>query len=119
MQACSRYFGSKATAHLPILALALARGFKQDFDALGDISNMVNLGNYHPYPGSAEPLRNLIPHSTYGKANVKELPFVVTESGYHNYPETNSGFNGVSETASALYLPRLYLEYFAFGAKGT
>ena len=46
-------------------------------------------------------------------------PIVITESGYHNGLNDHSDQPGVSESAAAKYIPRLYLEDFANGIART
>jgi hypothetical protein len=106
------------TASLPILAPALAiraSDMSPDHAALGDLSALVDYGNAHPYPGGGLPLYNLVKELPLEKVNVGTKPMVVTETGYHNALSTANGHNPASETATALYLPRLYLEYLSQG----
>lgn len=102
-----------ATKDIPVLSASFA-----DSDNIVQ-SRKVNcdLGNLHVYPrGGKSPTnkmdRELIPAS---KSSCRSKPVFVTEAGYHNAINKY----GVSEQASAKYLPRLYLEYFNQGIERT
>ncbi len=109
------------TTNIPILAPALAQNatVAADHVTLGDISSLVDFGNTHPYPGGAMPTANLVNEMPREAANVANKPQIVTETGYHNAVTTTSGFNPASETATSLYLPRLFFEYLQMGVKRT
>jgi hypothetical protein len=87
--------------------------------AIGDLSDWVDDGNAHPYPGGFCPVcgtfygqdvETFLPQ--YEKV-VGGKPMVMTETGYTNATAAGTGGNRpVSEKASAKYLPRLLLEFF-------
>src|SRR5262245_18123857 len=85
----------------------------------GDLSARVNYGNMHPYPGGNQPMASLAYHVPRIQALSKSRPLVVTETGYHNAMSWFGGHPPVSETASARYIPRLFLEYYQMGYKRT
>lgn len=75
-------------------------------------------GNYHPYPGEQKPsgpvgwefdkvMGNIRAHNFMGV----QVPVIATETGYHNALKHTGGHRPVSERASGIYLPRLFLEY--------
>lgn len=118
----NRFKSDPITADIPILVPALAlraADMTPDHNALGDLSAYVDFGNSHPYPGGGKPMTNLLNEMTLSQINVGSKPMVVTETGYHNALSTTNGHNPASEAATALYLPRLYLEYFSKGVVRT
>ena len=111
-----------ATAHLDIVAPSLAhippvspvsKGVKQLSGLPCDINNM------HSYSGGRIPSIKYL--DTIHIAINKKLcgqnkPIIATETGYNNATEDKSG---ISETAAAKYINRLFLEYFNRGVKRT
>lgn len=88
-----------------------------------NVSDAVDFGNIHPYPGYEEP-------ETQGRAglqrrisDVREIfggkPVMVTETGYHTALESPSGHLPVPPSIKARYLPRLLLWYFMNGLQRT
>lgn len=81
--------------------------------AVGDLSQQVDFGNLHSYPAGKMPSSvfpeqiDLARYLTGGDA------IIMTESGYHNALNDHHDQPGVSESAAAKYIPRLFLEDFA------
>ncbi|MGK7947335.1 MAG: hypothetical protein AB4368_00640 [Xenococcaceae cyanobacterium] len=102
-----------ATAYLPVLSSSVSKD--REISNLG--KQACDVANIHSYPrGGKSPTHKLdekwIPTA---KLICDSDTIIATESGYHNALEKY----GVSERASAKYLPRLYLEYFNRGIKRT
>ena len=87
---------------------------------LGDVSDAVDLGNIHPYPGGRPPggdhLRGEIER---GLRNAPGRRLQATETGYHDLSEDENGQPGVSPRAVAAYVPRLFLEHHVAGIQRT
>ncbi|MFB2917419.1 hypothetical protein [Aerosakkonema funiforme] len=102
-----------AIGNLDVLGPSIA--FAENAVKLGSVA--CDIGTMHSYPGWGQPSWELdnrwIPAT---RIMCGDKPIVATESGYHNAINEQSGF-GVSEQASAKYLPRLFLEYFNRGIK--
>jgi len=114
--------GDPATSSIPILAPAFARtllDMTPVHNALGDISAYVDYGTCHPYQGGMFPTANLVSEMLLEPINVGSKPMIVTETGYHNFINTSTQHPGASETAIALYLPRVFLEFKAAGVVRT
>ena len=87
---------------------------------LGDLSNYLDHGNIHPYPGGKMPTgseynqstKNIIAKAAQNSGN---KPVTITETGYHNALETSGDHDPSSEEVVAKYLPRLFLEHFNMG----
>lgn len=100
-----------ATANLPVISASVAK--YQEIGQLGKVD--CDIANIHSYPrGGKSPTHRMdkkwIPAA---KISCDSDAIVATESGYHNA----INIYGVSEQATAKYLPRLYLEYFNRGIK--
>jgi len=125
-----------ATANLPFIGIALgstlAPGDKNPLGDAGQLSTLVDWGNFHPYcggnPFSPDYFLNYesIPHyymnSNFPSANLDwtipvaakpygALPLAATETGY----STSRG--SLSLALHGKYMPRLFLEYFRRGIK--
>ena len=106
--------------HIPIAGPSLT--WPQDVaEDLGDISQHVDWGNAHPYPGGAPPEHHRVvgDMAATKQHNVAGKPVVMTETGYHNATDGDSGHLPASEQAAATYLPRLFLHYFNLGVPRT
>jgi hypothetical protein len=103
-----------ALADLPVLGPAVAFGESQ----LGDLSQYLDRGNFHPYPGGQPPLYNIESERQAVALVATNKPIVATEAGYHaDLSQTNHP--GTSERAAAVYIPRLALEGFRLGVERT
>lgn len=93
------------------------------FDTLGDLTGCLDAGNLHPYPGAWEPSTSnagdLPTHIARARKVSGSKPVWVTESGYHNATNCSCGHAPVSETASGIYVPRMFMEYFRRGIPRT
>jgi hypothetical protein len=104
--------------NLPILGPSLTR--PNSLEELGNISSDYDFGNFHPYPGGEPPEMNisreidqLVPYAS-GK------PLVASETGYDDALSAPAGGNSpVSEEAAAVYVPRLFLDYYKLGIART
>ncbi|MEJ7811821.1 MAG: Ig-like domain-containing protein [Gemmatimonadaceae bacterium] len=110
--------GSPAWGRTPVVQMALS-GFGAP-PAVGDMSGYADQGNLHPYPGGKQPTNLLQSYlGTWAVINGAD-PLHVTETGYHTAPASaDSWQTGVSESAQAKYVPRLFLEYFLSGIQRT
>jgi hypothetical protein len=107
------------TKDTPVVVSSLAN-LRDSPGKLGDLSAFLDFGNMHPYAAGNPPSR----HWGWGLSMARAIaearkvsgdkPILVTECGYHNRME-NQGHPGVTETAEAKYLPRLFLVYFNRG----
>lgn len=98
----------------PVLSASLAHARKAG--ELGDMSDVMDAGNMHPYPGGGPPTEDLEDYNVDNTRRIAgEKPLVATETGYHTAEDGNGGQAGVSEAAEAKYLPRMFLEYFNRG----
>ncbi len=121
------------TAGVQVIGPSLGRnywGTSNPFTA-GELEPYVDLGNFHPYPGgnpytdpttyagidryyanSDFPTVTLDQHPINLKTYAPPFgnrPMAVTETGY------STGALGQSEETQAVYLPRVFLEYFRLG----
>jgi hypothetical protein len=108
-----------ALAGLPVLGPTLVH--RESRDRLGDISQWLDQGNMHPYPGGGAPDRDvhLEDELRLAAKNSASKPVQATETGYHNGVASDSGHLPASEAAVGVYMPRLYLDYFRRGVART
>ena len=127
------------TEKLTVMGIALGitydpGGGKPNPFQKGELTDYVDWGNFHPYPGGGNPfsfpapyagLKKYYWHGSFPSINLDEYPYAFntyhppyapkpmasTETGYSTY----SG--GASERTHAKYIPRLYAEYFRLGIK--
>ena len=89
------------------------------YGEIGDLSTCLTKGNLHPYPGADPPhrrlSRDLSVAMSWSRTVFGAKPLWATESGYWN----TTGSGGVSETAAATYIPRMFAEYFRRGIERT
>ncbi len=104
-------------AGLPVIGPSIVHNSNQA--ALGDISASLDYGNIHSYPDGYGPEGNLNRHLGAAARNSAGKPVMATESGYHTAVGWQSEHNPTSESAAAVYLPRMYLEYFRRGIART
>jgi hypothetical protein len=125
-----------ATAKLTVIGPALGKtydpgGGSPNPFASGLLTDSVDWGNFHPYPGG-NPFSVPFPYGTLAKyysfgtfpsANLDEFPYALrtysppfapkpmcaTETGYSTFSD------GQSEAVHAKYMPRLFAEYFRLG----
>ncbi len=91
-------------------------GEVEDFAAsFPECANFADYSNNHPYPAGDIPESTPLRAAGDWSAHVGRIPVQATETGYHTAVNQTGGQSGVSEAAQAIYLPRLFLEYFALG----
>ena len=86
--------------------------------AVGDISAAMDAGTLHPYPDGDIPTAHLAQlQGALAPLDAAKKPWWVTETGYHTSPNATESLYqpGVSESAQAKYIGRIYLDYFAAG----
>ena len=89
---------------------------------LGDVSESLDYGNIHPYPGGERPdaensnLQQLLGFAT---KNSGSKPVQATEAGYHNGLRSSNAHYPATERAAGLYMPRLFLENYRQGTVRT
>jgi hypothetical protein len=113
----SRVKGDPATAHLTVLGPSVAH--PTGYGAWGNLSEWLDQGNMHSYPGGRMPSANLDEWTVAAQTTSGAKPVQATETGYHNALSTTDEHEPASERAAGIYLPRTYLEYFRRGVKRT
>jgi hypothetical protein len=107
-------------SQLPVLGPSLIDN--SAWSRVGDLSDALEYGNLHPYPGG-EPLRpaDLERQLDLVRSGSGSDPVIVTETGYHNAVNAPvpPAQPAVSEQAAAIYVPRLLLEHFRVGIERT
>ena len=104
----------------PVLGPSVSQRNKE----LGDVSDYLDFGNIHPYADGQAPSRQgygIDTASSIKRAGLVsgDKPIIATESGYHNAVNSQEQHKGVSERASAIYMPRLLLGHFGLGIERT
>jgi len=93
---------------------------RANFQQLGSLSEHLDYGDMHSYPGANPPTYGLDEWLVTVRAVSGMKPLVVTETGYNTGTKPgHKGQPGVSEMAASKYLPRLFLEYFNRGIHRT
>lgn len=87
------------------------------FNAEGNLSGWLDMGNMHSYPGSGNPPSSFGNWITNFTKVASPKPLMVTETGYHNCIPCPSA--GLSYAAHGKYIPRLYFEYWNRDVKRT
>ena len=108
---------SSSLSWLPVIGPSIVQ--RRNEEAVGDISGMLDYGNVHSYPNGFEPESNLTGYLARGALNAGSKPVMATETGYHNALGWSGEHNPTSEQAAAVYMPRLFLEYFSRGVART
>jgi hypothetical protein len=101
------------TAELPVVAPSV--GQLKDGLEVTDLSRWLDYGNVHSYPDADPPELILSTWLAAAARTSGSKPVMATESGYHNALAARWGQRPASEAASATYLPRIYLDYYARG----
>jgi hypothetical protein len=107
--------GDSRTRQMPVFAPSM--GNPNSASSVGDLTSWINYGNSHPYPAGSQPTSQLNYQHSRLSAISGTRPWVVTETGYHNAIDWTGEHPAVSESASARYLSRLWLEYFRLGIR--
>lgn len=104
---------SHSARSVQIIAPSLA--FASHGSQIGSLSDVIDLGNLHPYPAGAMPSVVFPQQIDLERVIGDSRKIVFTETGYHNAINEVNDQPGISETAAAKYIPRLFLEDFAHG----
>jgi hypothetical protein len=102
-----------------ISLIAPSLAFASHGSALGGYGDSIDEGNLHCYPAAKIPSAVLQEQTDLAKAMFGDRKIVITESGYHNALNDHSDQPAISEQAAAKYIPRLFLEDFAWGIPRT
>ncbi|HWC07412.1 MAG TPA: hypothetical protein VG458_00025, partial [Solirubrobacterales bacterium] len=105
--------GTPGTAELPVVGPSV--GQLKDGLEVTDLSPWLDYGNVHSYPDAEPPERILSTWLAAAARTSGSKPVMATESGYHNALAARWGQRPTSEAASATYVPRIYLDYYARG----
>lgn len=105
-----------ALRDIPVLSTSYCRS--ETPAKVGDLSQWYDTINEHPYPGGQAPEDRIVASLQQTRKQFGAKPVTATETGYHSAVNFVEG-GGVSEQASAIYTPRLYLTYFQAGVKRT
>ena len=104
---------SASLFQLPVIGPSIVHGDQQE---LGDVSAFLDYGNIHSYPEANPPEYRMGLNVERAKYNSLSKPIMATETGYTNALEwtpTGPGENKpISEEGAAVYMPRLFFEYF-------
>lgn len=104
-------------ASRPVIGPSSGNAYSDDiwYREISDLSDCLDKGNLHPYPGSDPPhrrlSRDLSVAMTWARTSYGDKPLWATEMGYWN--TTDPG--GVSEAAAGTYVPRALMENFRRG----
>jgi hypothetical protein len=102
---------------LPVLGPPLTNW--ESYAELGDLSSQMHVGAFHPYPGGRAPELGIGTEIARQTPISGSLGLQATETGYHTAAGSGHSQPGVSEAVQAVYLPRLYMEYFRLGVERT
>jgi hypothetical protein len=86
---------------------------------LGNISPWLSYGDIHPYSGGYPPEPYLERHVDFAELSSGSKPLMATETGFHNAMNWTGDFPPTSEAATAIYTPRIFLDYFQEGIART
>jgi hypothetical protein len=107
------------TAENSITIIGPSLAFASKSAQVGNLSSFMDEGNLHPYPAGKMPSVIFPEQVDFERAICGAKPIVITETGYHNAINEQHDQPGVSETAAAKYVPRLFLENFMRGIPRT
>ena len=107
----------KDSSSIKIIGPSLAQA--SNSARVGNISSLMDAGNLHPYPAGKMPSVVFPEQIMLERIMCGDKPIVFTESGYHNAINEVNDQPGVSESAAAKYIPRLFLEDFSHGIPRT
>jgi hypothetical protein len=104
------------TAHIPIVGPSLANTWtsRQDYLALGDLSQHVDRGSIHMYPRGTKPSTLIDQQTRYSRAAFGNHRTFCTEGGYNN-ALNQQRLRPVPEKVAGVYGPRHLLEHFIRG----
>lgn len=105
-----------ATRNIPVAAPAFGTPWKPDsYDAFGYAGDICDWGNSHIYTGGFVPGYRtdlMLDLERRVSGNVTQM---VSETGWHNAPNTTTNHFYTPERVAGVYAPRLLLEYVARG----
>jgi hypothetical protein len=104
-----------ATANIPIIGCSLYH----PTPALADLNPYLDYGNIHDYPLIYDAGTPIATQIGYARSITGDKPIIATETGYNNAYLSPNFYRGISEIASAKYLPRLYFEQYNAGISKT
>jgi hypothetical protein len=107
----SQMKSSPTLAGLPVLGPSLGN----TNSSATDISGSLEYGNIHSYPNAEPPEWNLSKRLSLATEMSGGKPVMATETGYHTAVGYSGDHRPTSEAAEAVYLPRLFLEYYRRG----
>lgn len=108
---------SSAVSSIGVIGPSLA--IASNSSQIGNIANEMNYGNLHPYPAGKMPSVVFPEQIDLEKIMCDDNQIMFTESGYHNAINEINDQPGISETAAAKYIPRLFLEDYLHGIPRT
>jgi hypothetical protein len=120
--------GDTRFSHISIVGPTLVLGWcnsdgqdhSNDSVLLGDVSQWVDYGNVHIYPGRGETISQVVDaEMPKHKVMFGSKPFFVSETGYPTHQGYTGNWHGVTERTQGKNAPRLFLEYFNRGVKRT
>ncbi|NIZ91731.1 hypothetical protein [Kineococcus rubinsiae] len=120
-QVAEAYDGDPATKDIPILAPSLAdTNTTAKYEALGDLSDWVDYGVAHDYPGNQWVMNESITDTVLknNRITAGDVPVQVTETGYTN-GSAGGGYPGTPEAQVTEQLPKLFLDHFRQGIART
>jgi hypothetical protein len=107
----------RSLTHVAVVGPSVARRHRRA--ALGDLSGSLDFGNNHTYQRSG-PQRDDAANERKDAAVVsRDRPVIATESGYTNGLRDDEGKMPVSEAVAALYVPRVFADFYAAGLHRT
>ena len=113
--------GRAGLSSVPIVAPSLARvndagvegsSTPEQADSLGDLSDLVDLGNVHVYPRQQTPSADIDRFIAYQRSVSGKSPVVCSEAGYFTAMNYRGGAWPTPESVVSSYLPRLVLEHW-------
>ena len=111
----TRVKGDPQLAHLLVLGPAVSGHPARA--SVGDLSDFLDRGNMHPYPGGQPPYNYLQDELRREAPITGGKPVQATEIGYHTDLTSTSQHRPASERAAAHYMPRIPLEGFKEGVE--
>ena len=116
----ARVKADPALRALPVVAPTVVEG--QNRAALGDLSAFADSGNIHPYAAGLPPSSaHMQTERRVAGTLASGKPIIASEAGYQTALSMPEGANQppVDERTQADYLPRLFLDNFAWGVRRT
>ena len=107
----------RAAAPLPVPLLGPSLVHPASRERVAGLAHEWDVINLHPYPGGQPPEDGIADAVRFARRVEGRKPVMATESGYHDALNARSGQPPVSEHAAAVYIPRLFLEYFREGMR--